>query len=369
MSGKVSGVEVYIQSMLKSLFELDSENEYVLWYNSFRKVDISHFPQGYPNVKIKRTRIPNKLLNFFLSFLRFPKLDRLISNNVDIFWVPDPRPAPVSSKCKKITTVHDLSPLDYKSGFNFKTRLWHRILRLEKEFKESFYLLSVSRFTKSRLIHYYPDLESKIAVIHEAVPDIRTAFKDITFLSKKYDFPENYLLSLSTLEPRKNIEGLLKGYIDYYNSTDSPLDLVVAGIKNTSIFAHLNIKKHKNIHFIGFVEPEDKFYLYFYATAFIYPSFYEGFGLPVLESMEAGTPIVTSQGSAMAEVAENAALLIDPDNPKTISRAINELLSDESFYSLMKVRMNLQKEKYSWKKAAEQLLITFKMAKKSFNKK
>lgn len=366
MSGKVSGVEVYIESMLKALFSFDQENEYILWYNSFKNVDISHFPIGYKNVSIKRTYVPNKILNFFLSFLRFPKLDRLVGKDVDIFWVPDPRPAPVSKGCKKIITVHDLSPLDYKAGFNWKTQLWHKLLRFETEFKEASTLVAVSQFTKSRIAHHFPDFSEKTAVIYEAVPDFKTAFKPLEDLQEKYKLPKNYLLSLSTLEPRKNIEGLLKGYIHYYDSAQNPLDLVIAGTECPSIFADLDLKAHPNIHFIGFVKPEDKFYLYHYAKVFLYLSFYEGFGLPILEAMEAGVPIITSRNSSMAEVSEDAAFHVEPKDPVSLSEALNKLLSDESLYSLMTVKINLQKEKFSWNLAAEQLLLAFKMAKRSF---
>ncbi|MBU0728087.1 hypothetical protein KKA95_05365, partial [Patescibacteria group bacterium] len=114
MAGKISGVEMYIVEMLKALFELDKKNEYILWYNTFKEVDISHFPANYPNVEVKRTKMPNKFLNLCLSILRWPKVDKLIGKDIDALWVPDPRPAPVSKKCKKITTFHDLSFEDFK---------------------------------------------------------------------------------------------------------------------------------------------------------------------------------------------------------------------------------------------------------------
>ena len=362
MGGKISGVEVYIKSMLEALFELDQENEYVLWYNAFKEVDISHFPKDYPNVTIKRTRIPNKILNLFLSLMRWPKLDRLIGEGIDVLWVPDPRPAPVSSKCKKVITFHDLSFEDFKYSFNFKTRLWHKLLRPKKEALEADRIIAVSKFTRNQLIGEYGIDERKIEVIYEAASEKLRPLnlpKSFEIIKRKYDLPNNYFLCLSTLEPRKNIAGIIEAYLVWQESTQVDVALVVAGKKYPEIFNETKLKKHPNIHLTGFIDEEDKALLYQHALAFLYPSLYEGFGLPILEAMQCGTPVITSDATSMPEVAEEAAILVNPNDIKEIKRAMHEVYRDEQLrHRLIKAGFD-QAQKFSWKKAAQQIRDLF----------
>ena len=272
MSGKISGVEVYIKNMLETLFELDKKNEYILWYNTFKKVDTSYFPKNYPNVTLKRTRIPNKILNFSLSLLRWPKIDSLINKKIDFLWVPDPRPAPVSIKCKKLITFHDLSFENFKYAFNFKTRIWHRILRPKKEAEEADHIIAVSQFTKNQLIDEYDIQPDKITVVYESAGDNLKPLpipRSFELIQRKYNLPERYFLCLSTLEPRKNIEGVIRVYKEWQAETNANVALVIAGKRYPQIFAHTNIQKNSLIHLPGFIEEEDKGLLYQHALAFL----------------------------------------------------------------------------------------------------
>lgn len=369
MSGKISGVEVYIINMLKSLFEIDppagragKENEYILWYNAFKKVDISHFPADYPNVKLKRTKVPNKFLNLSLSLLRWPKVDKLIGKNINILWVPDPRPAPVSKKCKKITTFHDLSFEDFKYSFNFKTRLWHKVLRPKKEAEEASHIITPSEFTKSQLVEEYNVSPDKITVISEAAAEHLKPLdfpKSFELIKRKYKLPDQYFLCLSTLEPRKNIEGIIRAYTEWQYGNKATVALVIAGKECPGIFAELKIQKHPLIHLTGFVDEEDKSLLYQHAMAFLYPSLYEGFGLPILEAMQCGTPVITSDATAMPEVAGDAAILVNPNAPHELKLAMDEIYRDEDRRKELIEKGFEQAKKFSWKKATEELKSLF----------
>lgn len=363
MSGKISGVEVYIKSMLEELFRQDTKNEYILWYNAFKKVDTSHFPTDFPNVKLRRTRIPNKLFNLSLSLLRWPKIDKLIGEEIDILWVPDPRPAPVSGDCKKIITFHDLSFEDFKYSFNAKTRLWHKILRPKKESQEADRIIAVSEFTKKKLIDEYGLPEQKIKVILEAAPthliplDMPRGFEVI---ARKYDLPQEYFLCLSTLEPRKNTALVIETYIKWQEETDAGTHLVVAGKKYPEIFSELRLKNHPMIHFPGFIDEEDKALLYQYCQAFLYPSLYEGFGLPILEAMQCGAPVITSDATSMPEVAGEAAFLVNPNEPNELKAAMHQLHRDDVLRSELKAKGFKQAKKFSWKTAVQVLLEEFR---------
>jgi len=359
MSGKLSGVEVYILSMLHTLFSIDQKNEYILWYNSYSDVDISHFPSEYPNVSVKRTRIPNKFLNLSLSLLRWPKIDRLIGKGIDLIWVPDPRPTPVSKKCKKIVTFHDLSFEDFNQSFNLKTRLWHKVLRPKKEAREADAIVAVSHFTKNRLREVYKVTTDKIHVIHEA-SSVSRAFHSFDSIQEIYHLPDRYFLCLSTLESRKNIAGVVKAYLNWQEEARSDIHLVIAGKRHPSIFSDLDLPDdHPFIKMIGFVEEDDKASLYQNAFAFLFPSFYEGFGLPILEAMQCGIPVITSTTSAMPEVAGDAALLVDPQFNNEIKMALHKIYQD-SFYREQLIKRGFENVKrFSWDEAVKGLTKLF----------
>lgn len=362
MSGKVSGVEVYIINMLHALFKADTKNKYILWYNTYKDIDISHFPKDYPNVEVKRSRIPNKLLNLSLSLLRWPKIDKLIDSKIDVIWVPDPRPTPVSPGVKKVVTFHDLSFEDFKYSFNFKTRFWHKILRPKKEAVEANAIISVSQFTKGQLIDHYDINPDKIHVVYESASDTLNPLsipKSFEIIQRKYHLPERYFLALSTLEPRKNISGIINAYISWQEETNSNVALVVAGKRYPEIFSDLVIKDHPSIITPGFIEEEDKAFLYQHALAFLYPSYYEGFGLPILEAMKCGTPVITSDSTAMPEVAGDAAYLVNPNEISEIKRGMHKMYRDEIYRKhLIQKGLNHVKS-FSWEKAAKKTLDLF----------
>lgn len=365
MAGKLTGVEVYIKSMLEALFEAESEHKFVLWYNAFKKVDTRCFPKIPRNVKLVRTRIPNKLFNLSLSSLRWPKIDKLIekeAGKIDLLWVPDPRPAPVSKDCRKIMTFHDLSFEDFKYSFNLKTRLWHKILRPRKEAAEADRIVAVSRFTKNQLVEEYGVDPNKITVIHEAagahLKPLRFP-KSFEVIKRRYHLPDSYFLCLSTLEPRKNTAGIIAAYLQWQETTKMDVGLVIAGKKYPGIFSDTRLQEHPNIHLTGFVEETDKPLLYQHAVAFLYPSLYEGFGLPILEAMQCGTPVITSDATSMPEVSGDAAILVNPNDVKEIKDAMHEIVRDDQLRASL-IKKGLERAKqFSWKRAAEEVLALF----------
>ncbi|MFH1012781.1 MAG: glycosyltransferase family 1 protein [Candidatus Peregrinibacteria bacterium] len=362
MSGKISGVEVYMLEMMKALFEADPKNEYVLWHNNFGAVDTSRWPTGFSHVTVKRTRIPNKILNLCLSALRWPKVDRLVGGKVDVLWVPDPRPAPVSAKCRKVVTFHDLSFEDFKHAFSLKSRLWHKVLRPRLEACEASTIIAVSEFTKGRLVDRYGVDPSRVKVVYEAASAPLHALpipKAFEIIQHKYQLPDRYFLCLSTLEPRKNIKGVIEAYLSWQREAKREVGLVIAGQKYPEIFAAFHIKKHPDICVTGFVDEKDKALLYQHALAFLYPSFYEGFGLPILEAMQCGTPVVTSNVTAMPEVAGGAACLVNPNDPQTLKDALYTLFRDGVYRAELAKKGLKRAGEFSWKKAAEMLLKAF----------
>lgn len=376
MEGKLSGIEVYILQLLRELFKIDQENSYILFANTAKKVHLPDFNKK--NVTIIQTKIPNKLLNIGLCFLRRPKLDKLIlgyikkhsekmpvtmeMTKLDIFFMPDLRPSALTRKIIKITTIHDLAFLHYKKFFSKKTRLWYKLLNPQREIKTSDHLIAVSSYTKKDVMETCGIPGNKITVIHEAVEESfgeNLDEKKYEHIKRRYGLPEKYYLFLSTIEPRKNIQNLVRGFIIYKRlNPNDKAKLVIGGSKNNKIFSNVMHDNHPDIFFTGFIDEEDKAAAIQHADVFIYPSFFEGFGLPLLEAMKCGTPIITSNTSSMPEVVGDAAILINPELPDTIAAAL-EKIRKPGIKEQLKKNMEKQIEKFSWKKCARETLKLF----------
>ncbi len=363
MSGKISGVEMYIDSMLKELFKRDTKNDhFVLWYSGHKEVDFSKYTKHYSNVTVKHTRIPNKLLNLFFSLLRWPKVDKLIGEGIDLIWVPDPRPTPVSKGFKKIMTFHDLSFEDFSHSFNKRTRLWHKILRPRKEAEEAHHIIAVSKFTCQQLIEEYGVHEKRVSYIYEAASEHLQPIaisKLFDVIAKEYRLPKEYFLCLSTLEARKNIKGTIKAFLRWKKDVQSEVKLVIAGQEYPKIFKGMNLEDHPDIIMTGFVREEDKALLYQHALAFVYPSLYEGFGLPILEAMQCGAPVITSDATATKEVAGEAAYLVNPNDLDQIKEAMHDMYRDETLRADLIEKGFARAKEFSWKNAVKELMRVF----------
>ena len=182
----------------------------------------------------------------------------------------------------------------------------------------------------------------------------------------KYKLPENFILFLGALEPKKNIVNIIKGFEKYKEDfKDKKIKLIIAGGKGwkyEEIFeTYENSKIKEDIIFIGYIDEEDKIPLYKLSRLFIFPSLYEGFGMPVLEAMAAGTPVITSNISSLPEVVGDGAILINPYSIKEISNAINKILNgNEEFLKQMIIKGKEQSKKFTWAISVEKLEKIYK---------
>lgn len=179
-------------------------------------------------------------------------------------------------------------------------------------------------------------------------------------LKQKYSLPKKYILFLGTIEPRKNILALIEAYEMAHARLHNPIDLVIAGApgwKSKSIFKRINHSPlRKQIHIINYVAPEDKYDLYRSASLFVYPSIYEGFGFPVLEAMQAGVPVITTNRSSLPEITDGAAYLINPHRPDEIAEGIERILSSPVLHNYYFRAGLKQAQKYNWEKTAREWL-------------
>lgn len=356
-----TGVGEYTYELLNALFEIDRKNQYFLFYNSYENID-KHLPGWkYDNVHFVRSRWPNKIFNFCQKFLSWPKIDKLLLKNLDHFFSPNFNFTALGKDVKKILTVHDLSYEFFPEYFSFKQKLWHWLINPKKQCLKTNIILVPSENTKRDLVNFYQIPENKIRVFY---PGLSSVFKNTVEQHKKLELPANYILFLGSLEPRKNILGIIEGYETAFNSLPLPYNLVIAGApgwKNKEIFKKIEKSPLKQkINFIGYIKSEDKPELYHRASAFVYPSFYEGFGFPVLEAMFSGIPVITSNRSSMPEITGSFAWLVDPNKPAQISAGLIKILNDEKFKNELVAKAKEKSLTFSWEKAAKEFLEILK---------
>lgn len=369
--GKRTGVEEYVLNLLPNIFKVDKKNEYLLFFNSFKKskTDFS-WAEKYPNVSIIKFSFPNKILNFLFWYFNFPRIDKILGG-VDVFFMPNIAFGSVSQNCKLILSVHDLSFERYPEFNSLKRKWWHIFINPNKLCLRADKIITVSDSTKNDLISQYAIPEVKVKTIYSA---ISKKFKlidrnDPKFIEikERYGLPYKFIMHLGTVEPRKNIQSIISAYerlqkysVDEKNEELSKYKLVIAGgrgWKFEEIFSSVESSTcAKDIILTGPIDEEDKIYLYNLASAFVFPSFFEGFGFPPLEAMACGVPVICSNNSSLPEVAGEAVIMIDPDRPDEIYESLREIILNKDFREKIVQKGLSQAQKFTWSNTAKEFL-------------
>jgi len=356
VTSQLTGVGIYAWEILNHLFRQDKQNQYKLFYNQTfgRKIKPVQDLANYPNVTLHYHHYPNKLLNFSLKYFHRPCLDELIEG-CDIFWFPNLNFWQVSNQCKVILTVHDLSFNRIPWAYSAKMRLWHKLVKPREKFNQVDNIIAVSENTKNDLIDLYHLAAEKIKVVYPGV-GLRPKTEDL----KRINLPKKFILYLGTLEPRKNVEGVI---LALEKISQQDLYLVIAGGQGWLYQKIYKLARQSKVGsriiFLNYVSPADRFGLYQKAQMLVWPSFYEGFGFPPLEAMSVGCPVITSSNSSLSEVVGEAALLVDPYNINEIAEAINQLLSNSQLRQNLVDKGYEQIKKYSWKESARKMIDLF----------
>jgi len=391
MDAQYSGVSEYTLNLVKEILKLDASassaranNQYKLFYNSFHDIK-SRLPEfKSANVEVIGLNYPNKILNYlYFKLLAYPKIDKLL--DVDLFFMPHLNFIALSPYCKSIITIHDLSFFRFREYFSLKKNLWHYLLNVKNLLNKFDLIIAQSANTKQDIMELCGVKEEKIKVIYSGVGQefkklqfsifdfqkniaslyLNNDYKKLNEVRKKYDLPEKFILYLGTLEPRKNIEGIIGAYgeLRRKNKELDNIKLVIAGgwgWKSKNILKVWRKSNYKDeIEFLGYVESADKVYLYNLASVFVYPSFYEGFGFPPLEAMACGLPVITSFSSSLPEVVSEAAIMVDPDNINQIAEALKQILTDYELRNDL-IKKGLERARqFSWEKTAREYLEVF----------
>lgn len=365
MDKNFSGVSTFTYNLLLNLLETDKNNEYFLYYNSLAKVELPNLPSG---VKIIKTTYPNKIFNYLMQkALNYPKLDQVMGG-LDLFWAPHFNFFSLNKLVKKVVTVHDLSFIRYREFFSQRKNSWHRALNVRKILAEADKIMTVSLNSKLDIVDLFSIPENKVKVVYSGLN--KDFFKETSNAEErrvrdKLALPRKFILSLSTLEPRKNLSGLIEAYNIFREKRPdlSDFKLVIVGSKGWRyqkiVQAWKKSKFKEDIIFLGYVEDNDKKALYSLAEVFIFPSFYEGFGFPVLEAMASKTPVICSFNSSLSEITGSSVLLINPFKVEEIAWSLAEIIDKPNLKEFYVSKAYDRSLNFSWQKTAKSYLETF----------
>ena len=288
----------------------------------------------------------------------------LNTDKIDLFYSPS-HYLPLAPNIKMICTIHDLGYLKFSGQFR-KYDFWQLKYWSAISISISKCIISVSEFTKKDIVRHYPFASKKIVVALNGY--YRKTFNDkinenvVRRAKKKYTIEKKYILSLGTLKPSKNIEGIINAYSLLPQHLREEYQLVIAGKKGwlyDEIFK-LSSQLNVNANFIGFVDEEDKPALLHGAKLFISPSFWEGFGIHILEAMACGTPVVVSKRASVPEVVGAAGIYVNEKDPKSIKKGILKILEmEDSGYNRISEKSKIRANRFGWEKTAESVMATF----------
>ena len=355
-----TGVSNYTAQLVRHLLEIDHKNQYILFGSSLRAAKIlKEFSQSlkdYRNVQFKIFFLPPLILEFLWNRLHIWPIEKFIGE-IDIFHSSDWTQPPVaSSHTKKVTTVHDMIAYLFPSSVHPKivSAQKRRLAHVQEEVDV---ILADSQTTKDDLAKFLQIDQGKIKVVYLAASgEFKPQDEDnISQILQKYKIKKPYILSVATQEPRKNIQKLLDVFAQIVKRRPQ-FQLVLTGKYGWGP----GLRTYENAIWTGYVPKEDLPALYAGCRVFVYPSLYEGFGLPILEAMACGAPVVTSNNSSMAEIAKDAAILVDPRSEGQLTRAI-ELVLNLNLENYQKmVRASLERARqYSWTKTARETLKVY----------
>ncbi len=355
------GMDFVALEMIRELQKIDTVNEYRIYI----KPDSDRCLTETPNFKI--VELP--------AFGGYPMWEQWALPRAVEDWKPDilhctSNTAPLNTSAKLVITLHDIIFLEkgHEEGtknksFYQKMGKYYRKLVVPPVLKKATKIITVSRFEQKRITEALQLPADKLIAVYNGFSNHFYPRETDASVINKYGLPAKYFFFLGNTDPKKNTQRVLEAYNAYLKQTSNPAKLVIADLKEEFI-SHFDVWKdadfRKNIVLLGYVFNTDLPAIYSMADIFLYPSLRESFGIPILESMACGVPIITSNTSAMPEIAGDGALLVDPFDEKDILNKIlllennPEIALKQREYGLERVNL------FSWRKTAEDVLEIYK---------
>lgn len=356
-----SGVERYYNELIRNLSLIDEHNQYIIYYPS----------TDY----MKRHRIEQA--NFISMVLPAPVFSiaeqplltyRLLKDRVDVFHATNYWVVPLVSPCAIVTTAHDMCAKAQPELISSKARVYARLM-LPYALRKACRIFTVSEFSKSEIVRYYKGAEDKIVVAYNGIDERFSPVSDQSIIhdvKKKYHIRGEYFLYVGSVMRHKNIFRLIDAYKMLSPGIKKRYSLLLVARMvpgHEDIYkAAMKLSKGENIFYIQDAEDKELPALYSCSTAFIFPSLYEGFGIPLAEAMACGTPVLAARQSSTPEICGEAAYYFDPFSAVDIKSAIERLLEDISLAERLSVEGVKRAAIFSWKITAKKALSVYEEA-------
>ncbi len=354
-----AGIGRYTRGLIRALAELDQETPYVL-FSAGRDPD----PRPWPaNFSPRALPLSDRHLAILWQKLRLPLPVEWFTGPLDLFHSPDFVLPPVR-RARTVLTIHDLSFLRHPECFS-PPLLRYLLNAVPRSVERADLVLADSENTRDDLIEMLGVPQERIRVVYAGVePEFAPRPEaEVAAARQRYGIRRPYLLGLGTLQPRKNFVRLIEAYRLLRQERGIPHQLVIGGGRGwlyEPILEAIEVYGlQEDVRLIGFVDDADLPALYTGAEVFAFPSLYEGFGIPLLEAMACGTPVVASSASSLPEVAGEAALLVSPTSSEALAEALWRALDDGALRETLRARGFQQCHQFTWRASAQRLLACY----------
>lgn len=354
---KHAGLGRYAGEVARALSQYKSNIDLSLFYNQEDGAELPDYLRHIPYRTVQSGNKPWRLRVLLSQMLRWP-MERTFGAT-DIFHATNHLLA-YFGQARTVFTLHDLIFLRYPE-YHLPYNRWYLTWAIPRYLRAAQAIITPSEWSKRDAIKFYGLPEEKIRVIYEAAAPTFQPIADPARLDQirhHYELPDKFILHVGTIEPRKNLSRLLEAFQPLLSDWPQ-LKLVLIGKKGwlyESFFQRLTaLGLQECVIFPGYVAEEDLPAFYQLAEVFVYPSLYEGFGLPPLEAMACGAAVVSSRSSSLPEVVGGAGFLIEPTDTAALNRALQRVLHDQDLRRALSQRGLAQAQKFSWQKAADEL--------------
>ncbi len=364
-----AGIGRYCRELVGALAAQDRENQYVLLVAGRPSAEALRRAQerfaAHPNFTLRPLPISERWLNRIWHRLRLPLYVEALTGPLDLYHSTDFTLPPVR-RARTLLQVHDLSFLRTPQ---YAEPSLQRYLQqvVPRSVRRADLVLADSQHTKKDIVALLGIPSERVMVI---LGGTESRFQRVTDearleqVRQRYGLSHPFILGLGTLEPRKNLAGLISAYGILRARQAIPHELVIGGRKGwlyQGIFDRVaELGLEQQVRFLGFVADEDLPALYTLADVFAFPSFYEGFGIPILEAMACGTPVVASNASSLPEVVGEAGLMVSPEDTEALAQALGQALQDTPLRRTLISRGYEQARRFTWERAAGQLLMAYR---------